>query len=149
MARGRSTFGKLQRDQAKKDRAKAKMDDRLSRREDKAAASEQATDTPQPTRSTRRSCSSSLPPFTRTWQRAASPWTTSRYARRNCAPNWSSESGASGGRGVAPFEPAAEAGRVRVHPVHDVELLLVGSVDVAEHRIESGCQRVGDVGTPR
>ena len=42
MARARSTFGKLQRDQAKKDRAKAKMDDRLSRREDKAAASEQA-----------------------------------------------------------------------------------------------------------
>ena len=41
MARARSTFGKLQRDQAKKDRAKAKMDDRLSRREDKAAASEQ------------------------------------------------------------------------------------------------------------
>ena len=38
MARARSTFGKLQRDQAKKDRAKAKMDDRLSRREDKAAA---------------------------------------------------------------------------------------------------------------
>ena len=40
MARARSTFGKLQRDQAKKDRAKAKMDDRVSRREDKAAASE-------------------------------------------------------------------------------------------------------------
>ena len=40
MARARSTFGKLQRDQAKKDRAKAKMDDRLSRREDKAAASQ-------------------------------------------------------------------------------------------------------------
>ncbi len=31
MARARSTFGKLQRDQAKKDRAKAKMDDRISR----------------------------------------------------------------------------------------------------------------------
>jgi len=40
VARARSTFGKLQRDQAKKDRAKAKMDDRLSRREEKAAASE-------------------------------------------------------------------------------------------------------------
>ena len=38
MARARSTFGKLQRDQAKKDRAKAKMDDRISRKEDKAAA---------------------------------------------------------------------------------------------------------------
>ena len=38
MARARSTFGKLQRDQAKKDRAKAKMDDRLARREDKATA---------------------------------------------------------------------------------------------------------------
>jgi hypothetical protein len=38
VARARSTFGKLQRDQAKKDRAKAKMDDRLARREDKAAA---------------------------------------------------------------------------------------------------------------
>jgi hypothetical protein len=37
VARARSTFGKLQRDQAKKDRAKAKMDDRLTRREEKAA----------------------------------------------------------------------------------------------------------------
>ncbi|HVT42620.1 MAG TPA: hypothetical protein VHD39_06505 [Acidimicrobiales bacterium] len=46
MARARSTFGKLQRDQAKKERAKAKMDDRLSRREDKAAASEEAASTP-------------------------------------------------------------------------------------------------------
>jgi hypothetical protein len=46
VARARSTFGKLQRDQAKKERAKAKMDDRLSRREDKAAASEQAAQTP-------------------------------------------------------------------------------------------------------
>ena len=46
MARARSTFGKLQRDQAKKDRAKAKMDDRLSRKEDKAAASEHAASTP-------------------------------------------------------------------------------------------------------
>jgi hypothetical protein len=36
MARARSTFGKLQRDQAKKDRARAKMDDRQTRREDKA-----------------------------------------------------------------------------------------------------------------
>jgi hypothetical protein len=46
MARARSTFGKLQRDQAKKDRAKAKMDDRMSRREDKAAASDEAATTP-------------------------------------------------------------------------------------------------------
>jgi hypothetical protein len=46
VARARSTFGKLQRDQAKKDRAKAKMDDRQARREDKAAASEQAASTP-------------------------------------------------------------------------------------------------------
>jgi hypothetical protein len=37
MARARSTFGKLQRDQAKKDRARAKMDDRQTRRDDKAA----------------------------------------------------------------------------------------------------------------
>ena len=44
MARARSTFGKLQRDQAKKDRAKAKMDDRLARKEDKAAAGEQPSD---------------------------------------------------------------------------------------------------------
>jgi hypothetical protein len=36
MARARSTFGKLQRDQAKKDRARAKMDDRQTRREDRA-----------------------------------------------------------------------------------------------------------------
>jgi hypothetical protein len=49
VARARSTFGKLQRDQAKKDRAKAKMDDRMSRREDKAnAASERSSDTPEP-----------------------------------------------------------------------------------------------------
>jgi hypothetical protein len=46
VARARSTFGKLQRDQAKKERAKAKMDDRLSRKEDKAAASEQAAKAP-------------------------------------------------------------------------------------------------------
>ena len=46
MARARSTFGKLQRDQAKKERAKAKMDDRLSRREDKAAANEQPSKAP-------------------------------------------------------------------------------------------------------
>ena len=48
MARARSTFGKLQRDQAKKDSAKAKMDDRMSRREDKAAASVRAAETPNP-----------------------------------------------------------------------------------------------------
>ena len=46
MARARSTFGKLQRDQAKKDRAKAKMDDRLSRREDKAAAASERAEAP-------------------------------------------------------------------------------------------------------
>jgi hypothetical protein len=46
VARARSTFGKLQRDQAKKERAKAKMDDRLSRREDKAAASETPSSAP-------------------------------------------------------------------------------------------------------
>ena len=46
MARARSTFGKLQRDQAKKDRAKAKMDDRISRKEDKAAASDQESTGP-------------------------------------------------------------------------------------------------------
>jgi hypothetical protein len=36
----------LQRDQAKKDRAKAKMDDRMSRREDKAAAASERSETP-------------------------------------------------------------------------------------------------------
>lgn len=46
MARARSTFGKLQRDQAKKDRAKAKADDRQARREDKAAASEHPVQAP-------------------------------------------------------------------------------------------------------
>jgi hypothetical protein len=46
VARARSTFGKLQRDQAKKERAKAKMDDRLSRREDKATASDQVSQAP-------------------------------------------------------------------------------------------------------
>jgi len=43
MARARSTFGKLQRDQAKKDRARAKMDDRQTRREDKLAGDEEDT----------------------------------------------------------------------------------------------------------
>ncbi len=46
MARARSTFGKLQRDQAKKDRAKAKWDDRQARREDKAASVGQDGDSP-------------------------------------------------------------------------------------------------------
>jgi hypothetical protein len=44
MARARSTFGKLQRDQAKKDRARAKMDDRQSRRDDKAAGDPEGED---------------------------------------------------------------------------------------------------------
>jgi hypothetical protein len=35
MARPRSTFGKLQRDQAKRAKAKAKQEDRLARREDR------------------------------------------------------------------------------------------------------------------
>jgi hypothetical protein len=46
VARARSTFGKLQRDQAKKDRAKAKMDDRISRKEDKAEANASADPSP-------------------------------------------------------------------------------------------------------
>jgi hypothetical protein len=46
VARARSTFGKLQRDQAKKDRAKAKAEDRQMRREDKAAAAAEASDAP-------------------------------------------------------------------------------------------------------
>jgi hypothetical protein len=45
MARARSTFGKLQRDQAKKDRARAKMDDRQARREDRAATSDEPDST--------------------------------------------------------------------------------------------------------
>ena len=45
MARARSTFGKLQRDQAKKDRARAKMDDRQTRRDDRAAASDEPSTT--------------------------------------------------------------------------------------------------------
>jgi hypothetical protein len=46
VARARSTFGKLQRDQAKKDRAKAKAEDRQMRREDKAAAAAEVGDVP-------------------------------------------------------------------------------------------------------
>jgi hypothetical protein len=45
MARARSTFGKLQRDQAKKDRARAKMDDRQTRREDKLEGGDEPTGT--------------------------------------------------------------------------------------------------------
>ena len=36
MARPRSTFGKLQRDQAKRAKAKAKQEDRLARRDERA-----------------------------------------------------------------------------------------------------------------
>ncbi len=51
MARARSTFGKLQRDQAKKDRARAKMDDRQTRREDKGSEEpEEATEVVDQTR---------------------------------------------------------------------------------------------------
>jgi len=38
MARPRSTFGKLQRDQAKRAKAKAKQEDRLARREERPDA---------------------------------------------------------------------------------------------------------------
>ena len=150
MARARSTFGKLQRDQAKKDRAKAKMDDRLSRQRGQGGGERAGRQhARRPTRSTRRSCSSSSPPSTRTWPRAGSRWTTSRSVKRSCAPSSSSEGAPltdfSGGRGVAPLEPAAETGGVRVDSVHDVQLLLVGGVDVAEQRVEAGRERVGDV----
>lgn len=40
MARARSTFGKLQRDQAKRAKARAKQEDRLARREERAVAPE-------------------------------------------------------------------------------------------------------------
>lgn len=38
MARPRTTFGKLQRDQAKRDKARAKQEDRLARRAERADA---------------------------------------------------------------------------------------------------------------
>ena len=41
MARARSTFGKLQRDQAKRAKARAKQEDRQARREERATAVEQ------------------------------------------------------------------------------------------------------------
>jgi len=44
MARPRSTFGKLQRDQAKRAKQKAKAEDRLARREDRADADLQPSD---------------------------------------------------------------------------------------------------------
>jgi len=40
MARPRSTFGKLQRDQAKRAKAKAKQEDRLARREERTEPGE-------------------------------------------------------------------------------------------------------------
>jgi hypothetical protein len=46
MARARSTFGKLQRDQAKRDKARAKQEDRLARREEKAEDSPAAPSGP-------------------------------------------------------------------------------------------------------
>lgn len=45
MARPRTTFGKLQRDQAKRAKAKAKQEDRLARRADRADADPDADDT--------------------------------------------------------------------------------------------------------
>jgi hypothetical protein len=45
MARPRSTFGKLQRDQAKRAKAKAKQEDRAARREDRAEADQNPPDT--------------------------------------------------------------------------------------------------------
>ncbi len=159
MARARSTFGKLQRDQAKKDRAKAKMDDRQIATRGQGGRERPGRRPPlPPTTSTRPSCSSSSPRCTRTWPRAGSRSTTSRSAKRSCAPSSSSDGcparstpGLSSKMsyelvGVAPLEPAPEPGRVRVDPVHDVQLLLVRGVDVAEQRVESGRERVGDVG---
>ncbi|HUZ08783.1 MAG TPA: hypothetical protein VMU76_01285 [Acidimicrobiales bacterium] len=46
MARPRSTFGKLQRDQAKRARTKAKQEDRLARREVRAEGGDQPAQGP-------------------------------------------------------------------------------------------------------
>jgi hypothetical protein len=46
MARARSTFGKLQRDQAKRAKARAKQEDRQARREERATAAEPEEEQP-------------------------------------------------------------------------------------------------------
>lgn len=46
MARARSTFGKLQRDQAKRAKARAKQEDRQARREERATAVEPEEEQP-------------------------------------------------------------------------------------------------------
>ena len=46
MARPRSTFGKLQRDQAKRARTRAKLEDRLARRENRSDEGDQGDDGP-------------------------------------------------------------------------------------------------------
>lgn len=45
MARPRTTFGKIQRDQAKRAKARAKQEDRLARRAERADADPEDTDT--------------------------------------------------------------------------------------------------------
>ena len=47
MARPRSTFGKLQRDQAKRARTRAKLEDRLARREGRSEDSDEGHNRPQ------------------------------------------------------------------------------------------------------
>jgi hypothetical protein len=47
VARPRSTFGKLQRDQAKRARTRAKLEDRLARRENRSEEDDQASSRPQ------------------------------------------------------------------------------------------------------
>ena len=152
MARARSTFGKLQRDQAKKDRAKAKMDDRLSRREDKAAASEQRGRRPvgrrgRPDPAARAVRRPPRGPGRRpdlAGRLRGTPRGAPGQARRLRSTPVRRLARAVG-RVVAPLEPAPEPGRVGVDAVHGVELLLVRGVDVAEQRVEAGGQRVGDV----
>jgi hypothetical protein len=46
VARPRSTFGKLQRDQAKRARTRAKLEDRLARRENRPEEDDQASSRP-------------------------------------------------------------------------------------------------------
>ncbi len=43
------------------------------------------------------------------------------------------------------FQPAPETGGVGVDAVHDIELFLVGGIDVAQERVESRRERIGNV----
>jgi len=150
MARSRSTFGKLQRDQAKKGPGTGqRWMIGQSRREDKAADDleggsflQRGGGRPDPT------ARAVSPHCTRTWPMAVSHWTTSRSARRSSGPKWSSiatfaavsrpRRAPSSQRGIQPhWMDARSTSRAS---------LPVDGIDIAQRAVESGREGFGDVG---